>query len=231
PDHPMQSALMMKMAWEAAAGGVNVLIDGVGGDEFFTGTYGMASLAARGRIVEAGRRALRHRLPVRTALAEEVLSPLVPERLRLLSRRMRGKAEESKFPAWIDAAKLPASVNEAHDAMSSHPSAWSPQALRQEMWELLQCVSLPHLAWRSRRAYLPFGIEHRSPLWDLRVIEFYLRTPVWVHEDAGRTKAILRSVMQDKVPARVFQRDDKALFDTRLRYGLVDAEARRVEEA
>ena len=115
--------------------------------------------------------------------------------------------------------------------MSSHPSAWSAQALRQEIWELLQCVSLPHLAWRSRRAYLPFGIEHRSPLWDLRVIEFYLRTPVWVHEDAGRTKAILRSVMQDKVPASVFQRDDKALFDTRLRYGLVDAEAQRVDEA
>jgi asparagine synthase (glutamine-hydrolysing) len=108
------------------------------------------------------------------------------------------------------------------------PLAWDKEAEYSAFWSGHESAGLPVFGWRERQASLPYGVETRSPFWDLRVFELVSRMPSWVHREAGRPKSILRAAMRPRLPERVVERTDKGIFDELLNRGILGMEYDRV---
>lgn len=235
PNVPMQAPLMVRMAEAAQQDGVNVLIDGIGGDEFMAGpSEYLALLIVAGRWGQAGAEARawarRSGLPLMRILRHAALVPLLPTMLRARYRALRGRTPLNAPPPWIDSAALRSEGLEGALHLPAPSSTWKRRDSFREFWSFHTGVALPVLAWRERQA-LPLGVEARSPFWDLRVVELMLRIPDWVHRSGGQPKALLREAMRPRLPKEVVERDDKGVFDELMNGGLLDHERQRVEVA
>jgi asparagine synthetase B (glutamine-hydrolysing) len=111
------------------------------------------------------------------------------------------------------------------------PPVWKSEKRASLFWSFFQSEVLPAIAWWERHATLPNRVESRSPLWDLRVIEFVLSTPEWVHRSSGRTKVILREAMEGRLPLEVLNREDKGLFSGLMYQGIAEKELARARTA
>ena len=237
PHLPMQAPLMVRLAEAAHQDGVNVLIDGIGGDEFMSGpSEYLARLIVTGRWGQAGAEARawarRSSFPLIRILRHGALVPLLPTVLRVGCRALRSRTPLRAPPPWIDAAALRSEGLEgALHLPTPSSSSWGRRDSLRQFWSFHTGVALPMLAWRERQASLPLGLEARSPFWDLRVVELALRIPSWLHRSAGQPKALLREAMRPRLPREVVERDDKGIFDELMNSGLLDRERERVEAA
>ncbi len=236
PAQPMQAPLMIRMSEAARADGVQVLLDGMGGDEAMSGRFDyLADLVRGGRWLRAGAEALawarRDGIPTARVLTYGALTPLVPTRLRARYRTWRGRPRPNPLPPWIDDRALRAGGLEDALAVWEPASAWRQADHRRRFWAIHRRDTLPAIGWRERHASLPLGVEARSPFWDLRVVELLARFPSWVHRDGGRAKALLRAAMGPRLPGEVVDREDKGAFDGLMNAGLLERETERVEAA
>ena len=100
PNVPMQAGAMAEMARAGAASGETVLIDGVGGDEWFTGSPGyIGTLFTQGRFARGfhelsawGRRA-GYSMP--SMVMYSAVLPLIPAGWRDRYRALRGRAPDA----------------------------------------------------------------------------------------------------------------------------------------
>jgi asparagine synthase (glutamine-hydrolysing) len=233
PNIPVQAALMVRMARETASLGSSVLLDGIGGDEFLSGgpNY-ICSQVLAGRPLQAFREARGWAraagVPTRELIKRRVVLPLLPGAARRRVRSWRGKPPPDKSPPWMDPFAM--KMMGIGRALPAHeePLAWDARSEYSAIWTGHESSALPVLGWRERQAALPYGVEIRSPFWDLRVVELVSRMPGWVHRDAGRPKAILRAAMRPRLPERVVERTDKGIFDELLNRGILGMEYDRV---
>jgi asparagine synthase (glutamine-hydrolysing) len=235
PSVPMQAPMMIKLARVAHEAGSNVLLDGVGGDEFLSGSESyIASLLLAGRPMSSYResRDWAREIDMRPAavFARAGLLQMTPISLRHRFRALRGRPSPQSTPPWIDLFSLKAVGLESAIPNRDKPPAWQRNRANAAFWEFHTGYALPILGWRERFADAE-GVEIRSPYWDLRVIELLARMPDWVHRSAGRSKALLRAAMRPRLPAQVVDRQDKGIFDELMDRGVLEIETRRVEES
>jgi asparagine synthase (glutamine-hydrolysing) len=234
PTQPPQAPMMVRLARRAGDDGVSVLLDGVGGDEMFTGELDyLAALVAGGHplraIAEARSWSARTGQPASRLLTRFGLKPFSPIWLRRLARLVTGLEPVAVGP-WIDTEALAASGLSAAIPEEGSYVHWRRADATALLADYQTQFGLPVLAWRERQALLPAGVEMRVPFWDLRVVELFLSMPLWMHRSAGRTKALLREAMGPRLPDVVVERDDKGMFNELAQAGL-DRERERVETA
>ena len=230
PEVPPQHSLHVATARATADAGVQVVLSGIGGDEWLSGNPNfLADAVVRGHPRQAWDLAHRAAPRVRRSrvLGKSLYHGLVPLELRGTMDRVRGRDHWSGLlplvtpePDWLGRAQREANV------------AWRREEGLQRRWRSYRSDASGAVEWLDRHAHRPLGIEFRSPLNDLRVVEYLAGVPDWVKRFEGRPKDILRSALQRAgLPESLYGRRDKASYDEPYDRGLRDLARSRVDAA
>jgi asparagine synthetase B (glutamine-hydrolysing) len=227
---------MVRAGLEARAEGCQVLLDGVGGDELMGGSSEyMADLLLAARpayaLSEAREWARAYGRPAHRVFARAALLPLISSGCRDTVGRLTGRPRLAVLPAWIDQTKLKVAGLGRALEQAPEPAAWQREERERRFWSFHLRDAVPALQWRERWAALPYSLEVRSPLYDLRVIEFAARLPSWVNWMGTRSKRLLRGAMRPRLPGEVVERSDKGLYTELLNRGVFEQERERVRIA
>ena len=230
PAVPAQHALLVATGRAAADAGTPVVLSGIGGDEWLTGDRDFLAdaLLRRGprHALRLARRAGRPSTASRRLL-RAAYQGFVPPSTRATLRRLRGASDWNGLFPLVDVPRDWRGT-EARAAMP----LWPRNAARRRQFQIHRELTSATIGWSDRHAHRPYGVEVRSPLNDLRVVEFLARVPEWVKRFDGRPKAILRAaLMRAGIPASIYDRRDKASYDEPYDRGLCDLERDRVESA
>lgn len=209
----------MPLLERAGADGVDVMLDGEGGDELFgLSPFLLADELLRGRFLTAAH--LAHRFPGgnlpprrRKALhwlRHYGLKPAVPTPLWRAYRRARGPRDAPRWmrpetaAAWFETDTEPLHIWRAIDG----PRWWAL------MVEIVTRGVGPALVYeQSRRRSALAGVEARHPLVDVDVIELMLRMPPEAAYDTRFSRPLLREALAGLIPDEVRLRPAKSNFD------------------
>ncbi len=187
--------------------GYRVLLGGVGGDESFTGhVFHYADLLKRMSF-----RALRRQMHDEELSFGELvtygLRPLAPAPIRWGARLLR-----RGHPEWIQ-SRFANAVGLADRLRRPRQTGmgWQSRA-QEEMFRDLTYGWGYHRSETMSRVLAEHGLEYRSPLLRLNVVEFGLAIPEIQRWRGSETKFALRRAMQGLLPERVRSRTDKADF-------------------
>lgn len=229
PDIATGEWLQSAMIRRAAADGHGVMLSGLGGDDWLTGSlFHVTDLVRRGRLVAAWRFAAEYRSvpwldPGWPGLARTALVPLIPDPLKRAWRHWRPAGLAPWLsPSFVAAIDLPARMRAGFDRVPTTRS----HVVRESLVRLLSGDS-SHAREAQARMGRTHGVEVRHPFLDRRVVEFLLRLPDDLRLRHGQHRYLLRRVMGDSLPPLVANRSDKPDFDPFLRAGLaaVDPDA------
>ncbi len=203
---------------QATADGVELVLDGDGGDELFAvRRYLLADCIRRGRPDRALQLLRRlpgagDRPPLGTMLGvagKLALVGALPIRLhRLLSRQ----SPTSELPRWL-APRAAGYVRDAAD-----PLAWKrldgPRWWANAAYVLTRGVEELGVFESLRRTAELAGLQARHPLFDLDLIELVLGQSPLLSFDAHVDRPVLRASMVGLLPDSVRMRRRKAMFDS-----------------
>lgn len=178
----------------AVSQGVEVLLTGCGGDDYFSGSsLGLLRMLRQGQMLGAAR---------------AVVSPWLSDRTRSALRPLFG-ARLPEYP-WIRSEfRAKAGLDER-----LRPAAVPPFPTREQR-DLYRIVTgLPQIIGDELedRAAHAAGVIQRHPFYDRRVAEFGLALPRKQRADRGQHKIVIRQALKDVLPERVAARPDKAEF-------------------
>jgi len=188
--------------------GARVALDGCGGDNLFqVSDVVMADHLRRGEIRRLARRARSRRGQGWKYLARAGILPLLPEALvrggeRIVGRRLPWHYMEMPPAPWLrpEFARSHDLRRRDLDVLNSVRAESHAQA------ENVLYVTAPAWSWAGaymRSRLLQEGIEARSPLLDIRIVEFALSRPVSERSDGAETKILLRRAMEGLLPSAV----------------------------
>ena len=210
----------------AADEGVDVLLDGEGGDEVFgCAPFLIADHLARGRPGEAVRMARRLPGMGRRPQPRWIWRALVTYGLRAalplsVHHRMRVARGRSFGPAWL-----------TERAMDDR---WEWKRGEGPLWwrELAHSLTVDSLgaADHLRRTARMHGLEFAHPLRDRELIELMLRLPPALGFDPDRDRPLLRRALEGSLPREHLAAAEKPVFNSLLEDALrgPDAEALRM---
>ena len=197
PSYPNSSAGDL-LRTAAASAGVQVLLTGCGGDDFFTGDSPAVDLLREGKAIAWGR---------------AIISPLLSARARATLRPVLG-ARPVRRP-WIQPA-LAARTN-LEDRLRRRADLPFPtreqQNIRRGVTSLVQVLG-DEMEERAGRAA---GVDQRHPFYDRRVAEFGLALPSSQRSRGHAIKIVIRRALGDYLPPPVAARTsfaDKAEFSS-----------------
>lgn len=197
--------------------GVRVLLDGVDGDAVVA-SCSAAYLRELRRAgdwrtfaaqVDGAARLLRPGDPAGYArywagrLRDHIAEPL------LLAPARRGWASFTRTPpplAPYIAPSLAARTNLS--ARLARTASVSP-TVRQCHYRSLTQSAFPYHLEMLNRAAAAFGLEHRHPFFDKRLVEFSLALPPTQRYDRGQTRGVLRRALAGLLPDAIYQRPGK----------------------
>ena len=231
-------ACMQHVVALAATRGVEVLLDGHGGDEVVSHGYGLLDeLAGRGAWLSLWREA-------RGAADNYGRSRLV------LTRRVAGR--QTRHDARIIAKLLAPFDREASAASQPTPAHLltrdlvsrscigerlrgfiKPEYVATEQAQHLAVLTDPlqPYAFEVHAAfYRAMGVEARYPFWDKQVALFCLGLPAHEKLSLGWSRLVLRRAMAGIVPDSILQRRDKIDFTVHLARGLVRHHHERITD-
>ena len=222
PEHPVQAPAVLLLAQAAQRDGVGVVLGGEGGDEWLTGDTGAGDLLLHGHwrvVADIFHRARLHGWSRRTvcgAISREIVPPIA-------TRWPRTRASTH------DRALL-AAIGHMGPVTARRDSAWDRRATRLDhVWARYRLGANPTIAWRDRHANARFGLEHRTPFNDLRVVEFLAGVPDRMKWFSGRPKAVLRAAGAGLMPSRIADREGYGVYDELYALGVKDRERARAE--
>ena len=108
-------------------------------------------------------------------------------------------------------------------------TVWTDRRSRERLFELYRTIALEEIGWRDRHVFAANGIENRSPLNDLELVEFLASVPQWVMQFDGRNRAILRRGLKRSGLPAIAARRDKGFYNEQLIVGLSEKEPQRFE--
>ena len=201
----------------ARAAGATVALDGQGGDEVLGPAYFViADRLRRGRVLAAYRLARRYpgigpepsRAAVRLVLTGVGFRGAIAPRLH---ERVRGRRPAGRYaPGWLRPGPTRLFVD------SEDPWRW--KRLDGPRWWAALADTLTRGRERAdiadyvrRRARLG-GLEGRSPLLDLDLVEFVLRLPPEANYDPVISRPLAREALRGTLPDAVLARRDKSDF-------------------
>lgn len=202
----------------AAEDGVDVMLDGEGGDELFgLSAYLLADRLRSGRLLSSV--GLINRMPYvngrasRKAIAFYLrnygLKGVAPYRLHDAVRRLR--APQRYTPPWMRPAASAdlASSDDRHSWKRERGPRWFADMVYRVTRGMGPALGYDHM---RRRAALA-GLEARHPLIDIDVIELILSLPPELAFDPARSRPLLRESMGGLLPDAVRLRPTKSNFD------------------
>jgi asparagine synthase (glutamine-hydrolysing) len=192
------------------ADGVSALLTGMRGNMFFSADAPrwLVSLARSGRPVavwrEAGAWSRATRLGRWRTLRRHLVWELVPGRVQDIRLGLTGRARP--LQVYADSTGLRGDVLAGIDAPRRIPGLAGP---RGRDGRALSRAVVHHLAEQAAteaaRTSLT-GVEERDPTGDRRLVETALRQPDWLRRRNGRTRAVVRGAMADRLPPEIVGR-------------------------
>jgi len=215
PDYP-NGSMSDSISNRAREKGFNVLLTGLGGDEWFTGSpYYCCDLLRTFRILSFFRQArqdfgLDSIIPFPSrSLLNYSLGPLIPDNIL---RGVRSLANRSNTtPAWIDPAFSRSICLSERVRQSVDWHRFSSYAQGDKYTSSTRGFET-HTIEMEERSVSNFGIELRHPFHDRRVLEFGMAIPEAQRCRDNCDKFILRRALRDYFPETVLQRQTKAEF-------------------
>jgi asparagine synthase (glutamine-hydrolysing) len=218
PDYPNAVAWYPLMD-AARRRGCDVVLTGVGGDDWFMGSFfHYADMLRQLRL-----RALWKQMAADRAFAVEgetaavsfpanalwhlAIFPLVPMPARAIARRLLGRRG---VPSWISPA-FGALTSLADRIRVRHDRRWHNRG-QQHIYSSLTNGWFADGNETADRVQSRHGIERRSPLLDRRIVEFGLALPEEQRWRGAETKVVLRNAVKGLLPEPVRQRRTKANF-------------------
>ena len=178
----------------AAAMGVDILLTGFGGDDYFSGSsLGLPAMLSRGQVIRAARAAV---------------NTLLNDRARRLLRPVFGARRPAR--AWIR-PEFRRRVN-LDERVRPAPARPFPTREQQDIYRLVTGLAQIIGDETEDRVAHATGILQRHPFYDRRVAEFGLALPPEQRFQQGRHKVVIRRALRDILPPAVAQRTDKAEF-------------------
>lgn len=196
-----------------------VLLTGDGGDELFAiRRMAVADRLRRGRVL--GALSLTRRLPGTIAyppwrprlsfLLDAGLVAAAPPALDRVRARMR--PDPFRRPRWLTPYAL-----KVLDELSEPPGDWKrcggPRSWADLVHRLFTRVPALGMFDELRRVGRSTGVELRTPLFDLDLIELVLRIDPRVSFDATLSKPVLRAALDGRVPDQIRLRPRKTYFN------------------
>jgi asparagine synthase (glutamine-hydrolysing) len=201
---------------QAAADGVDVVLDGQGGDEVFMASpYLPAHQLRRGRPFKSMRQLLetpwgthiRSRQALMAAWRGSVLLPALPRPLLPLAERVR--RAPAQMPAWLTPSAS-AVLAGSMDAWRWRRSGGGPLWWRHMAHVLTELpTAVGRTDYLRHRAGLR-GLRAGSPLLDPDLAEFVLRLPPELAYDRRRDRPHARDAMAGVLPEEVYGRVEKS---------------------
>ncbi len=230
PDMATGEFMQAPMLARAAADGHDVLLSGLGGDDWLTGSiFHAADLLRRGRPLAAWRFAQQYRSvpwldPGVSPFVRSAVVALLPESFK---RRVRSRRTGHDWP-WLTPAlarrvDLAARLRDAFDRVPPMRSL----VVRESLVRLASGDSA-HARDAHHRMARHAGLELRHPFLDRRLVEFLISLPDDLRFRDGQHRFLLRRVMKDVLPQSIAQRLDKPNLDEVLLDGLRVADPPRV---
>lgn len=223
----------------AAADGVDIMLDGQGGDEMFSMSgYLIADRLRSGRLVSAlslarqfpsgldAQDARRVRARIRDYGVRRVLkAPVAVRKMRDAWRSPQGTS-----PDWFGAELAQARVDtdEQRSWLDAEQPEWAAW-LAHSVTGNATVLAYDYIRQRSKLA----GLEARHPLIDVDVIELMLRLPPEFSFDSALNRPLLREAVAGLVPDELRLRTTKSSFDEVFRAALTGPDmpvARRLLE-
>jgi len=218
PDYPNAVAWYPLMD-AARRRGCDVILTGVGGDDWFMGSFfHYADMLRRLRL-----RALWKQMAADRAFAAEgetaavsfpanalwhlAIFPLVPMPARTIARRVLGR---SGFPSWVSPA-FGASTSLGDRIRVRHDPRWRSRG-QEHIYSSLTNGWFADGNETADRVQSRHGVERRSPFLDRRIVEFGLALPEDQRWRGAETKVVLRNAVKGLLPEPVRQRRTKANF-------------------
>lgn len=188
--------------------GAHIALDGCGGDNLFqVSDVLLADLLRTGRLAAFARRAGARRAYGWKYVARVGILPLLPDAVLRTGERVAGRRIPRHFMERAPVAWVRPEFVAAHDLRQRDLEVLrSARAPSLAQTENILFVTAPAWGWAGgymRGALLQEGIEARSPLLDLRIVEFALRRPIAERSDWVETKILLRRAMDGLLPAAV----------------------------
>jgi asparagine synthase (glutamine-hydrolysing) len=227
--------LWLPLLRRAAADGVDVLLDGEGGDELFgCARYLVADRLRAGRLPAAVRTA--RRLPgmgerprarwigraLRSYGVRAGLPPALHERLR------RARGAGAAGPAWL------AEGTERLHRRGHDPWLWKRMAGPRWWAELAHALTAAGDAMGApdqlRREGRMAGLELRHPLRDPELVDLVLSLPPELGFDPHLDRPLVRRALAGALPAETLRADRKPAFDSLLRGAFEGADGRALSE-
>jgi asparagine synthase (glutamine-hydrolysing) len=212
---------------EAAAAGIDVMLDGEGGDEtFFLSPYLLADRLRRGRLLSAWRLSGGWTRPAaedsatlrRMRLEHYGIKGAVPPLAHTISRRVR-RPLPRYVPGWIrpDVAEMWLTTEQSAFEWKRLPG---PRWWAWLVWAITQSVGPALVYEHAQRRTGGAGIDARHPLVDVDVVELMLRMPPELSFEPVN-RPLLRDAVSGVLPEPVRTRPAKSTFDESFHAGLI----------
>ncbi|MFZ2063748.1 MAG: asparagine synthase-related protein [Candidatus Binatus sp.] len=198
---------------------LRVRLCGLGGDEWFTGTYLVyADLLSQFRFAAALRRLRINRNPppgfffpgYTKVLAEYGVWPLVQ---KVVPNRLKSALRQSLRPPKLHPLVMPAFAARTKllDRLSARwPLPSSRTFTQQDMFQTYLSGQLPYGLEMDGRWTARFRLEARHPFLDRRIMEFAFAIPDNQRFRPGVSKFVLRNSMRGILPEKIRRRSDKS---------------------
>jgi asparagine synthase (glutamine-hydrolysing) len=197
----------------AGQNGVQVVLDGLGGDTTISHGMGyLPELAARGRWLQLAvelrslNRNFEHVTSMRGLVMGHVISKLAPRVVKRAWHRLKRREFHDLVNPVFDADFLSRpEVRERFD-----PAARSEErTARQRHHSLIRSPTLVAGLERMNKVASAYGVEPRFPFLDRRLMEFCLALPPDQKIRGGWTRVVLRRAMEGRLPEKVRTRSGK----------------------
>jgi len=217
--------MMMNVIMEEAGKiGIRTMLTGYGGDEILTTLDYLADLntVRKWPLLISEINAISHlfNIPITKLFFRYGILSRLPKRLRTIFRLFH----PHQFPDWMEMDFILRSGLREHMATPNNDRMF-PDNGRQAIYERLFTNGDIALFFEEDNRYTrPYGMETRSPLYDLNVIEFIMKLPNSQKFWQGWSKRIMRNTMKGILPDTILDRKEKngdftALIDRQLKQG------------
>jgi asparagine synthase (glutamine-hydrolysing) len=201
----------------AHADGCRVYMDGIGGDEWLTGSvFAPADAIARDpRVIPSYLRSFsgsRGAFEVATELIRFGAYPFIPLRARQILRQVTGRRANDDFAYQVLSPRL-LQLHKSNKRDNAIPTLSRGSQFQREYFDTLDDVFLIMAKEITELTTALAGLERRSPLSSKRMLQFCFSVPQARRLWGGTNKAIHRSALQCYLPVTVLQRRSKARFN------------------